>query len=122
MLVSLVIMTVPMPSQSPNTAEAAGLTQTSRKMWVTAYSSSVDETDDTPFLTASQTETRDGVVATNMLPFGTKVMIPKLFGDKIFVVEDRMHPRKVDYLDVWRPSKKEAFQIGRSYLDVVVLE
>ncbi|MBU4466828.1 hypothetical protein KKF47_02055, partial [Patescibacteria group bacterium] len=49
-------------------------------MTITAYSSTVWETDDTPFITAAGTQTRDGVIASNLLPFGTKVKIPKLFG------------------------------------------
>ncbi|MEK7478985.1 MAG: hypothetical protein AAB634_00385 [Patescibacteria group bacterium] len=84
-------------------------------MWITAYSSSEDETDNTPHTTAIGTPTRDGVVATNMLPIGTLVRIPAYFGNKVFVVEDRMHPRKRWVLDVWMPSKAEAKEFG-SYL------
>jgi len=93
-----------------------------KKVWLTAYSSSVDETDDTPFITASGKRVRDGIVATNFLPFGTKIKIPKVFGDKIFVVEDRMHPRKVGIVDIWMPSKKEAIKFGSFKADIVVLE
>ena len=70
-------------------------------MKVTAYSSSPDETDNTPFITASGKTVRDGVVATNVLPFGTKIKIPSLFGDKIFTVEDRMHRRMKNVMDIW---------------------
>ena len=87
-------------------------------MWITAYSSSEDETDSTPNTTAIGTPTRDGVVATNMLPIGTLVRIPEHFGDKVFVVEDRMHPRKRWVLDIWMPSKVEAKEFG-SYLTKV---
>lgn len=86
---------------------------------ITAYSSSVDETDSTPFITASNTRTRDGVVAANFLPFGTKVKIPELFGDKVFVVEDRMHRRFSDRLDIWFPSKGEAKQFGKRKAQIV---
>ncbi len=86
----------------------SGLTVT-----VTAYSSSPDETDDDPFVTAAGTAVRDGVVATNMLPFGTKVRIPELFGEKVFVVEDRMHRRFSDRVDIWFPSKRGALQFGK---------
>lgn len=80
---------------------------------VTAYSSSPDETDDTPYLTASGTEARDGVVANNCWSFGTEVQIPEIFGDKIFVVEDRKHSRyDCDWIDVWHPSKEEAEEFG----------
>ena len=87
-------------------------------MWITAYSSSEDETDSTPNVTAIGTPTRDGVVATNMLPIGTLIRIPEYFGGKVFVVEDRMHPRKRWVLDIWMPSKAEAKEFG-SYLTKV---
>ncbi len=91
-------------------------------LWVTAYSSTPEETDDTPFITALGTEVKDGVIATNSLPFGTKVKIPKFFGDKIFVVEDRMHRRKENFLDIWMPSKQAAENFGINYTEVVVLK
>lgn len=89
-------------------------------MFVTAYSSSVDETDETPHLTAAGTRTRDGIVAANFLPLGTKVKIPELFGDKTFVVEDRMNRRFTDRVDVWFPSKWEAKQFGKQRAQIVV--
>ena len=91
------------------------------KVYITAYSSSPDETDDTPNITASGSRTRDGVIATNMLPFGTKVRIPRLFGKKIFVVEDRMHSRFSERVDVWFPEKQDAKNFGIRYAEVEVL-
>ncbi|HQO27892.1 MAG TPA: 3D domain-containing protein, partial [Candidatus Pacearchaeota archaeon] len=80
---------------------------------VTAYSSSIWETWGCPYTTASNSRVRDGVVANNMLPFGTKIRFPELFGEKVFVVEDRMHYRKGDYhFDIWFPSRSEALQFG----------
>lgn len=95
--------------------------QASMPMKITAYSSSVDETDSTPFITASGMHVRDGIVATNMLPFGTKVELPALFGDKVFVVEDRMAKRMVNVLDIWMPSKGAALRFGVNHTDVVIL-
>ena len=86
---------------------------------ITGYSSSYDETDDTPWLTAYNTLVRDGIVASNILPFGTKLKIPSLFGDKIFVVEDKMNPRYGENLDIWFPTKWEAKNFGIHY-DVLV--
>jgi 3D (Asp-Asp-Asp) domain-containing protein len=89
----------------------------------TAYSSSVWETDDTPFLTAAGTQTRDGVIANNILPFGTKIKIPELYGDKIFVVEDRMNWKKGDYqIDIWFPSYGEAKEFGAKNTYIEILE
>lgn len=88
---------------------------------VSAYSSSVDETDSTPFITAWGTRTRDGVIAANFLPLGTKVQLPELYGDKIFTVEDRMNRRFSDSVDVWMPSKSNAIVFGRQTSRIVVL-
>ena len=88
---------------------------------VTAYSSSPDETDYDPFFTANGTPVHDGIVATNLLPFGTKIMIPALFGGKIFSVEDRMAKRLKETIDIWMPSKGKAVFFGVNYANVVVL-
>jgi len=82
------------------------------KVVVTGYSSSPWQTDDTPFLTAAGTQVRDGVVATNILPFGTKIRLPEIYGDKIFVVEDRMSPKKGYQIDIWFSSYWEAKNFG----------
>ncbi|TSC82602.1 MAG: hypothetical protein G01um101420_269 [Parcubacteria group bacterium Gr01-1014_20] len=92
------------------------------EIWVTAYSSTPEETDDTPFITASGSTVREGVVATNLFPFGTKVLIPEYFGERVFVVEDRMHSRKTNNLDIWMASKQEAKKFGISQTKIVVLE
>ena len=93
------------------------------KMVITAYSSSPQQTDSTPFITAAGTYVREGIVANNMLPFGTKVKIPEIYGNKVFVVEDRMHPRKGYYhLDVWFPSYQQAAYFGAKITYVEVLE
>ena len=91
------------------------------KVWVTAYSSTPEQTDDTPFTTASGKQVRDGIIATNFLPFGTLVKIPKLFGDKVFVVEDRMHERKKNFVDVWMSETEEAMKLGIQNTEIVVL-
>jgi len=86
------------------------------QMTITAYSSSVLETDDTPFITASGTTTKNGVIASNLLPFGTKIRIPRLFGNKVFTVEDRMNKRMGDFqVDIWFPSHWQAKQFGIKY-------
>jgi 3D (Asp-Asp-Asp) domain-containing protein len=89
---------------------------------ITAYSSTVWQCDDTPFITASNTHVRDGVIANNLLPFNTKIRIPELYGDKIFVVEDRMHYLKSPYqVDLWFPSYEEAadFGVKRTYIEIL---
>ena len=92
------------------------------KVWVTAYSSTPEETDDTPFLTASGENVRDGIIATNFLPFGTLVKIPEHFGDKVFEVQDRMHKRKTNFIDVWMPTKQDAKEFGIYETEIIVIE
>ena len=89
---------------------------------VTAYSSTPEQTDDTPFITAAGTLVREGIVAANFVPMGTKIKLPDLYGDRIFVVEDRMHPRKNYMVDIWFPSYMEAKEFGAKLTYVEVLE
>lgn len=91
-------------------------------MLVTAYSSTPHETDNDPYITAAGTHVGPGIVANNILPLGTKIKIPELYGDKIFIVEDRMNPRKSGYqLDIWFPSYWQAKQFGvkKTYIEIV---
>ncbi len=91
------------------------------RVWVTAYTSDPNETDDTPFITASNTEVRDGIIAANFLPFGTQVKIPALFGNKIFTVEDRMHKRKTNFIDVWMADKTDAVDFGINRTEIFIV-
>lgn len=96
-----------------------------KKMFViaTAYSSTPWETDSDPYTTASGNLVRDGIVANNFLSFGTKIRIPEFFGDKIFVVEDRMNWRKGNnYIDIWFPSHQEALNFGAKKTYIEILE
>ena len=89
---------------------------------ISAYSSTPDQTDDTPFITASGKHVGDGIIANNMLPFGTKIRIPKLYGDKIFTVEDRMNKKKSDYhIDIWMADRPSAINFGIKTADIEVL-
>lgn len=93
------------------------------KVVVTAYSSTPDQTDDTPFITASNKHVRAGIIANNMLPFGTKVRIPALYGNQVFVVEDRMASYKSKYhIDIWMPTKPMAVNFGVKSAEIEVLE
>ncbi|OGN09627.1 MAG: hypothetical protein A3J46_00090 [Candidatus Yanofskybacteria bacterium RIFCSPHIGHO2_02_FULL_41_11] len=87
----------------------------------TAYSSTVDQTDDTPFITASGTYVRDGIAAANFLPFGTMFKIPDLYGDKIFIVEDRMHKRYWHRIDIWFPERQMAKEFGVKQIRIEIV-
>ncbi|MEI7424568.1 MAG: hypothetical protein WCK10_00400 [Candidatus Staskawiczbacteria bacterium] len=92
------------------------------KVVVTAYSSTPDQTDDTPDITASGKHVADGIIANNMLPFGTKVKIPKLYGNKVFVVQDRMNKRMSNYkIDIWMPDRISAINFGVKTVDIEIL-
>jgi 3D (Asp-Asp-Asp) domain-containing protein len=73
----------------------------------TAYNSEVAQTDSTPSITASGTQTRVGVLAVSrdllkLLPYGTTV----------YVVEDTMHPRWTRRLDFWMSAHRDAVTFG----------
>ena len=89
---------------------------------ITAYSSTPDQTDDTPFITARGTYVRDGIIAANFLPFGTKIKIPELFGDKIFIVEDRMNSRYWHKIDIWFPERHDALEFGIKTAKIQIIE
>lgn len=78
----------------------------------TAYSSTPDQTDSTPFITANGEHVYWGTVAANFLPFKTCIRFPDMYGDKWFVVEDRKHARFSDSIDIWFPTRKEATKFG----------
>ncbi len=75
-----------------------------------------------PTSTASGKYPQYGMVATNALPFGTEIKIPELFGDEIFVVEDRMSSRYQNTIDVLVDNQDYAFQIGVKWANVKILQ
>lgn len=87
----------------------------------TGYSSTPEQTDQTPFITAAGTHVRDGVIATNFLPFGTIIKIPELFGDKTFIVEDRMANRYWLNIDIWFPEKELAKEFGVKVVKIEII-
>lgn len=91
-----------------------------RWVTVTAYSSTPDQCDDTPLITANGKWVYDGLVAANFLAFGTKIKLPDYFGDKIFTVDDRMHAKFQSRVDVWMPTRELAQAFGVRYLKVEV--
>jgi len=94
-----------------------------KRITVTAYSSTPDQTDDSPFITASGAWVYDGIVASNFLPFGTKVRFPELFRDKIFTVDDKMHDRFADTrVDIWFSDRESAKEFGIKETIMEILE
>jgi 3D (Asp-Asp-Asp) domain-containing protein len=99
-----------------------------REMYVssTAYSSDVAQTDSTPCITADGFNVcangQENVIAANFLPFGTKVQIPDLYGDRIFVVHDRMNARYYKKIDLWMTSRDRAIQYGVRTVKIRIVE
>ena len=89
---------------------------------MTAYSSEAAQTDASPCIPADwkynlcehyEKYGEQNTIAANFLPMGTKVRFPDLYGDKVFVVRDRMNARYgVGRADIWMPTKVEAKQFG----------
>lgn len=87
----------------------------------TAYNSLASQTDDSPWITASGTRCRPGVIAANHLPIGTKVIIEG-FGEQIFTVEDRMNRRYRDRIDIWMLKYHDAIKFGRQTIRYHVID
>jgi len=92
---------------------------------VTAYSSTKDQTDASPCTTANGynvcQHNTENVIAANFLPFGTRVTFPEVFGEKEFIVQDRMHPRYHNRADIWMKSRVAAKQFGVKRMKMVVI-
>jgi len=76
-----------------------------------AYNSLPGQTDSSPWITASGTRCREGVIASNHFPIGTKIMIEGYKG-KVFVVEDRMNRRYKKKIDIWFRDYDDAIKFG----------
>lgn len=112
------------PAEATPTALAFGPTANPTfELRATGYNSLVDQTDSTPFITATGARTRFGIVAVSRdllgvdLPYGSLVRLTDLGSyysgrgagafqtmldaQGLFIVEDTMHARKAQQLDVW---------------------
>lgn len=93
---------------------------------ITSYSSTVDQTDASPCITANGFNLcengEENVIAANFLPFGTKVRIPEYFGDRIFTVQDRMNARYYYRADIWMKDRASAVRWGIKYTEIEVVE
>lgn len=92
----------------------------------TGYSSTSGQTDSTPFITASGDEVADGILAANFLKFGTKVIIPDIFGTKVFTVKDRMNKRFTNrdpgHIDIWFSDEEKARNFGAQAANIIVFK
>jgi 3D (Asp-Asp-Asp) domain-containing protein len=93
---------------------------------ITSYTSEVAQCDASPCITANGFNVCEhgieDTVAANFLKFGTRVKIPQLFGDRIFVVRDRMNAKYDHRMDIWMKDKKVAIKFGLKYAKIEILE
>jgi len=113
-------------SNNPNGYKTQDTVISTMSVVATAYSSTVDQCDSTPCITANGFNVcKHGVedtIAANFLKFGTKVKIPELYGDKIFIVRDRMNPRYDYRIDVWMTDRNKAISFGKRLVTIQVVE
>ncbi len=109
----------------------------------TGYNSVSGQTDSTPYVTATGARTRFGVVAVSRdllggsLPYGSLVRLKDLGSyytgrgagafqnlldsQALFIVEDTMHSRKAQQIDVWFPDYSTAISWGVRKVEVEVV-
>ena len=80
-----------------------------------AYNPVPEQTDDTPFITASGEMVKEGIIAVNWLPFGSLLRI----NGEIYEVKDRMNSKYgYPYVDIFMWEVDEAIEFGRQKLKV----
>lgn len=88
---------------------------------VSAYTSSVEETDDTPEINAMGRKPGPGSIACpTRYEFGVEVIV----SGKSYFCDDRMGPRYSggDYFDIWMSSRESAMHWGRRHVTVEVVQ
>jgi 3D (Asp-Asp-Asp) domain-containing protein len=109
------------------------------RLRATGYNSHVSQTDASPDITATGTRTRFGVIAVSrdlldaQLPYGSLVRLRDLgnyhngrgagrfqsaLDGQLFIVEDTMHARKRQQIDVWFPDMADALSWGVRAVEV----
>lgn len=87
----------------------------------TAYTSSKEECDSDPYISASGQRVFWGMIATDKkFRFGTKFYIP--FFQKTFIALDRGGKIKGNRIDIWMPTKTEAMKFGIKKLVCYILD
>ncbi len=109
----------------------------------TGYNSLSNQTDSTPFVTATGARTRFGIVAVSRdllgdaIPYGSLIRLKDLGSyytgrgagafqhlldsQGLFIVEDTMHSRKSQQMDVWFPEYSTAISWGVRRIEVEVV-
>ncbi len=99
--------------------------QRRKVLTVTAYSPRPEETNEDPFTTASNRPVRAGIVAVSRdlfdegWVFGRKVYIKGL---GVFTIDDLMHQRKRNQIDIFMFETAKARDFGLQKLEVYLLD
>lgn len=100
------------PPSLPTIPDKPFVVHSTMTVRASAYTSTVAECDSDPFTTASGAKVKDGIIAMNGIPFGTKIRI-RGQGDKIYVVQDRMNAKWGNHrIDIWMPDRHQALEWG----------
>jgi len=109
----------------------------SRRMIITSYNSEIAQTDSTPFITSTGERTRYGIIALSQelldtYPYGSKAVILSTentrgcgawdVSETVFEVQDTMHPRKTNQIDIWLPKKEDSLTWGRCMGEVLFIQ
>ena len=85
---------------------------------ITCYNSLPEQTDSTPFITAYNEPVREGLIANNYYPKGTKVIIE----GKEYFVGDRMNKKYgKEYFDIWSSNIEFCKKWGVKKVKFIVL-
>ena len=84
---------------------------------ITSYNSVPEQTDDTPFDTASGTHVHDGTLACpKIYAFGTQVEI----AGKVYTCEDRMNQKFPDRFDIWMEATSSSAAWGTRTMQIKI--
>ena len=131
------------PREVTAAAQHGPLGRTNVILRATGYNSLVSETDSTPFITATGERTRFGIVAVSRdllngsLPYGSLVRLKDLGDYKtgrghgafqsmldaqgLFIVEDTMHLRKRQQVDIWFETYGQAASWGVRQVELEIV-
>lgn len=138
-----VVLTEPRVTAAPRVGAYGPVANPVLTVRATGYNSLAAQTDASPNITATGTSTRFGVLAVSRdllahdLPYGSLVRLRDLGGfhdgrgtgrfqsvldgQDIFVVEDTMHARKRNQVDVWFGDRATALHWGVRQVEVQVI-
>ena len=93
-------------------------------LMVTAYNADAAQTDDTPNITANNNQVRPGIIAVSRdlfsqgWVFGRQVYVK---GMGVYTIDDLMHQRKRNQVDIFMESHSRAVEFGRQTRRVYLL-